>query len=144
MKNGKIKLNKSPKISANGGSSCIDQYQAHHHRAHFVLHHPYHLAWLADHYLCASHDYIPYFSTEFPWCLHWHYTWFVRLHGCHTNFLLLPSSSYVWHLYRPTKLASTLLFLHHIKWSGVVTIYSKWVLPWSNGQQFSTIIFSQK
>jgi len=29
MKNGEIKLNKSPKISENGGSSCIDQYQAH-------------------------------------------------------------------------------------------------------------------
>src|SRR6267154_2268322 len=31
MKNGEIKSNKSPKISENGGSSCIDQYQAHHH-----------------------------------------------------------------------------------------------------------------
>src|SRR6267154_2639376 len=29
MKNGEIKSNKSPKISENGGSSCIDQYQAH-------------------------------------------------------------------------------------------------------------------
>jgi len=31
MKNGEIKSNKSPKISENGGSSCIDQYQAHQH-----------------------------------------------------------------------------------------------------------------
>src|SRR6267154_1145522 len=33
MKNGEIKSNKSPKISENGGSSCIDQYQAHQRRA---------------------------------------------------------------------------------------------------------------
>ena len=37
MKNGERKSNKSPKISENGGSSCIDQYQAHHCKVNYSV-----------------------------------------------------------------------------------------------------------